>query len=50
MVSHSGKALSRKVLAPREELEEERARFRRELLQRILAREARRQALRRAPR
>jgi len=50
MVSRSGKAITPKASALAGDAVEERARLRQELLQRILARESRRQALRRAPR
>lgn len=50
MVTHSGKGLRHKAAGALAEIEEERARLREELLQRILAREIRRQAMRRAPR
>jgi len=50
MVTHSGQGLRRKAAGAAAEVEQERARLREELLQRILAREARRQAMRRAPR
>jgi hypothetical protein len=50
MVTHSGKTLTRKAALMSAEIEEERARLRHELLQRIIAREVRRQAMRRAPR
>lgn len=49
MVTHSGKPLVRKAILA-EEVEQERARLRQVLLQRIIAREVRRQAMRRAPR
>ena len=50
MVTQSGQGLRRKVAGAAAEVEQERARLREELLQRILAREIRRQAMRRAPR
>ena len=50
MVTHSGQGLRRKASGAAAEVEQERARLREELLQRILAREIRRQAMRRAPR
>jgi len=50
MVTHSGQGLRCKAASPSAEIEEERARLREELLQRILAREIRRQAMRRTPR
>lgn len=50
MVTHAGKGLRRKAASAAAEIEQERARLREELLQRILAREIRRQAMRRAPR
>lgn len=50
MVTHSGQGLRRKAASAAVEIEQERARLREELLQRILAREIRRQAMRRAPR
>jgi len=50
MVTHSGGALARKATLAAEQIEQERARLRQELLQRIIARELRRQAMRRAPR
>jgi hypothetical protein len=50
MVTQSGQGLRRKAASAAAEVEQERARLREELLQRILAREIRRQAMRRAPR
>jgi hypothetical protein len=50
MVTHSGGARVRKATLAAEQIEQERARLRHELLQRIIAREVRRQAMRRAPR
>jgi hypothetical protein len=50
MVTHAGKGFRRKTAIAAAEIEQERARLREELLQRILAREIRRQAMRRAPR
>ena len=50
MVTHSGKPLDRPVACTEVEKGVEFVRLRRELLQRIRAREIRRQAMRRAPR
>jgi hypothetical protein len=52
MVTHSGKPLGATAgpVAPETAVTHERERLRRELLQRILQRETRRQALRRVPR